>query len=89
MRLPENPTFAITKMARNRIHVRGIASAAQPSTPIIMKNVNSGFLRFLLSATAPSTGPKPATISVEIEMAELKYAVESEALMPFADAMFL
>ena len=56
-------------MARNRIQVLGIASAAQPSTPIIMKNVNSGFLRFLLSATAPSTGPKTATISVEIEMA--------------------
>ena len=44
-------------------------NAAHPRTPIIMKNVNNGFLWFLLSATAPRIGPKIATMIVEIEIA--------------------
>ena len=38
------PTFAITKTTKNTIHDAGTESAAQPITPIIMKNTNNGFL---------------------------------------------
>ena len=59
----------MTNTTKNASQVFGIPMAAQAITPIIINAVNNGFLKPLLSAAAPQTGPNSATRIVEIEMA--------------------
>ena len=62
------------KITRNEIHHVVSPISRQPAHPTRIHDKKSGFLNPLVSASVHITGPKTATISVEMDAAYPQYA---------------
>ena len=72
----------MTYVIRYRIQFGTAPSKAHPITPTNNTNINIGFLKSLLSAMDPKTGPMIATRIVAILVAYDQNARYSELLIP-------